>query len=117
MSRLHSAKNRRRSSPTKQRRPQQLIPAEPELRQSGLPLLGSMSWGTHFCLFYETKDDLIDAVVPYLKAGLESGEYCLWVAAEPLTTGQASTALRRAVPSLDGLLADRSLEIVPSREW
>ena len=76
-----------------------------------------MSWGTHFCLFYETKDDLIDAAVPYMKAGLESKEYCLWVVAEPLTTGQASTALRRAVPSLDGLLANRSLEIVPSREW
>jgi DNA-binding CsgD family transcriptional regulator len=117
VNRSHPAKNRRRSSPAKQRRPQQLITAEPELRQSGLPLLGSMSWGTHFCLFYETKDDLIDAAVPFLKAGLESKEYCLCVVPEPLTTGQASIALRRTVPSLDGFLADRSLEIVPSREW
>jgi DNA-binding CsgD family transcriptional regulator len=76
-----------------------------------------MSWGTHFCVFYESKDDLISAVVPYLKAGLESNEYCLWVVAEPLTPAQATSALRGAVPSLDGFLADHSLEIVSSREW
>jgi DNA-binding CsgD family transcriptional regulator len=89
---------------------------ERELRRSGLPLLGSMSWGTHFCLFYETKDDLIDAVVPYVKAGLESREYCLWVVADPMTT-RARAALGRAIPSLERFLADRSLEIVPAREW
>jgi C4-dicarboxylate-specific signal transduction histidine kinase len=76
-----------------------------------------MPWGTHFCLFYETKDDLIETVVPYLKIGLESKEYCLWVVGKPLTAGQAVTALRHAVPTLDGFLADRSLEIIPSREW
>ena len=25
------------------------------------------TWGTHIALFYETKDDLLDTIVPYCK--------------------------------------------------
>ncbi len=28
-------------------------------------------WGIHFCQFYQTKEDLMDILVPYFKAGLE----------------------------------------------
>ena len=35
-------------------------------------LLGDMPWGTHFCIFHETKEDMIDTFVPYFKAGLEN---------------------------------------------
>ena len=31
----------------------------PKLRQSGLSVLGDLSWGTHLCVFYETTDDLL----------------------------------------------------------
>lgn len=37
-------------------------------RKSGIDLLGDMPWGTHFCLFYETKEDLLATLVPYFKA-------------------------------------------------
>jgi hypothetical protein len=33
-----------------------------------------VSWGAHFCLFYETKEDLLDALISYCKSGLESEE-------------------------------------------
>jgi two-component system, sensor histidine kinase PdtaS len=56
-----------------------------ETRKSGIEGVGDMSWGTHVCLFYETKEDLLDALVPYCKTGLDSQEFCLWVVAEPLT--------------------------------
>jgi hypothetical protein len=46
-------------------------------------------WGAHFCLFYETKEDLLEALISYCKSGLESDEYCLWIVAEPLTVEQA----------------------------
>ena len=41
------------------------------LRPSGIEGLGDMSWGTHFCLFYETKEDLLDVFIPFFRAGLE----------------------------------------------
>jgi C4-dicarboxylate-specific signal transduction histidine kinase len=76
-----------------------------------------MPWGTHFCLFYETRADLLETVVPYCKAGLENQEFCLWVVAEPLTGEEARHALKRAVPDLDQYLADHSIEIVGARNW
>ncbi len=47
-------------------------------------VLGDMPWGSHVCLFYETKDDLLDTAIPFFKAGLESNEFCLWAPSQPL---------------------------------
>src|SRR3954467_10100001 len=89
-----------------------------ELRKTGLDVLGDLPWGTHFCSFYETKQDLLDTVVPYLKSGLESREFCLWIISETeITMNEARNALQGALPSLDTYLADNSLEIVPYEKW
>ena len=76
-----------------------------------------MSWGTHFCHFYDTKGDLLETVVPYFRAGLEDNEYCVWVTSEPLTEDECWAALRRAVPSFEQYVSRRSIEILPGREW
>jgi len=76
-----------------------------------------MPWGTHFCLFYETTADLLEITVSYCKAGLESGEFCLWVVAEPLTVEDATQAMHRAVPNSDRYFSDHSIEIVAARDW
>jgi C4-dicarboxylate-specific signal transduction histidine kinase len=89
-----------------------------EMRKSGIDVVGDMvAWGTHFCLFYETKEDLVDTLISYCKAGLENGEYCLWIVAEPLKVEEATDALKDAVPDLDRYLADSSLEIASARDW
>jgi PAS domain S-box-containing protein len=88
-----------------------------EMRKSGVEVVGDMPWGSHFCLFYETRADLLETAVCYCKAGLENQEFCLWVVAEPLTVGDARQALKRAVPDLDQYLADHSIEIVAARNW
>jgi MEDS: MEthanogen/methylotroph, DcmR Sensory domain len=88
-----------------------------EFRKTGIGVVGDVPWGTHFCHFYETKGDLLDMLVPYFKAGLESREFCLWVLSEPLTEEEARHALRQAVPDLDRYLADGSIEILLGREW
>jgi hypothetical protein len=43
-----------------------------KLRSSGIEGVGDMSWGTHFCMFYPTRDDLLDILIPYFKVGLEN---------------------------------------------
>ena len=88
-----------------------------ETRKTGIDVVGDIPWGTHFCLFYETKEDLLDTVVPYCKTGLESVEFCLWVVADPLTIEEATYALKDAVPNLDRYLMDSSIEIVSARDW
>ena len=41
-----------------------------ETRKTGIEVVGEMPWGSHFCLFYETKQDLLETLVSYCKAGL-----------------------------------------------
>ncbi len=54
------------------------------MRHTGIEVIGDVPWGTHFCQFYETSQDLIETLVPYFKEGLAANEFCMWVTSEPL---------------------------------
>ena len=88
-----------------------------EGRKSGIPVLGEMPWGSHYCIFYETERDLLDAAVPYFKSGLEAGEYCRWIISDPLTGEEARDALRREVRDLDRRIENREIDIVFDADW
>src|SRR6266446_3076342 len=77
-----------------------------KLRDTGLKAVGEVPWGSHFCIFYETKKDLLEIVVPFFKAGLQANEFCLWVVArsELLTMNEAKAVLREAIPNFERLL-------------
>ncbi len=86
-------------------------------RRTGIEIIGDVAWGTHFCLFYQTKEDLLDILIPYFKAGLEQNEFCMWVTSEPLGAEDAKTALKRVVPDLDEYLDRGHIEILDYTEW
>jgi PAS domain S-box-containing protein len=88
-----------------------------KIRKTGIDIIGDAPWGTHFCQFYQTKEDLIDILVPYFKAGLENNEFCMWVTSEPLGKEEAIKAMRKAVPNFDQHLKRGQIEIVPHTEW
>ncbi|HZR17393.1 MAG TPA: MEDS domain-containing protein [Verrucomicrobiae bacterium] len=88
-----------------------------QLRKTGISVVGDMPWGTHFCHFYETEDDLLQIVIPYFKAGLENNEFCVWIVFDSRSGEKAKEALREAVPNLDQCLAEGDIEIVPHTEW
>jgi len=84
---------------------------EEKLRKSGIDIIGDVPWGTHFCHFYHTKEDLADILVPYFKAGLENNEFCIWVMSQPLEVEEAIEALKKAVPDADVYLEKGQIEI------
>jgi hypothetical protein len=88
-----------------------------KLRKTGIDIIGDMPWGTHFCHFYETEDDLLDILIPYFKTGLESNEFCVWVVFPPCIEERAREALRRSIPDVDGRIAAGDMEIVPHTGW
>ena len=88
-----------------------------ELRKSGIDLIGDVPWGTHFCQFYQTKEDLIDILVPYFKEGLENNEFCMWVTSEPLSADEAENAMRNALPEVDRYFKNGQIEIIPYSDW
>jgi PAS domain S-box-containing protein len=90
-----------------------------DLRKTGISVVGDLPWGAHFCFFYETKQDLLDVLIPYFKTGLENKEFCLWVISnsELLTVEEAMRALRNALPDLDRYVEERSIEVFGHEDW
>jgi signal transduction histidine kinase len=107
MSTLDSSSLHARSAPA----------VEQVLRPSGIDVIGSVPWGTHFCQFYETRDDLVDVLVPYFRAGLEAGEFCMWITSEPLAADAARWQLAQAMPDFEQHLARGAVEILPHDRW
>lgn len=87
------------------------------LRKFGLELVGDVPWGTHLCQFYESKEDLIDILVPYFTKGLRNNEFCMWVTSQPLEVGEAKKELRKVVPNLDEYLMKKQIEILSYKDW
>ena len=88
-----------------------------KLRESGIDIIGDVSWGTHICQFFDTKEDLTNILVPYFKAGLENNEFCLWITSQPPGVEEAKEALRKAVLDLDVYMEKGQIEIIPYTDW
>jgi signal transduction histidine kinase len=91
-------------------------PSVKPLRRTGLDVLGDRPWGSHFCMFFDTKADLLEILVPYFKAGLANNEFCFWVLADPLTEDDARDALKRAIPPENRYLIDRQMEFMQDKD-
>ena len=89
---------------------------EPSLRNSGITLLGRVPWGTHICLFYEAKQDLLDSALAFFSPAASANEYCAWFVWEPLTEQEARDALDAAqIPQRLGERA--AFEILRADNW
>jgi hypothetical protein len=80
-----------------------------------LDALLEFDWGTHLCHFYRSEEDLLEFLVSYFKQGLENDEYCVGMAAPPLTAQAARAALAQAVPRFEDY--ERAIEFVDYDEW
>lgn len=87
------------------------------LRQSGISIIGEIPYGTHFCQFYQTNEDLMDLLIPYLKAGLEGNELCIWILSGPLSVEEAKEALEKTIPCFDVYLRREQIKIISSTNW
>lgn len=82
-------------------------------RISGIDTIGNVPWGIHLSQFYRTKEDLMDVLVSYFKAGLKGNEYCVWEISEPIDEEEAKEALKVSIPDIDAYLENGQVEIVP----
>ncbi len=87
------------------------------MRKMAIDAVGDAPWGTHFCQFYQTKEDLTNLLVPFLKAGLENNEFCMWITSEPLIVEEAKNALNTEVKNLDDYIKKGQMEILDSSRW
>ncbi|MBI5498608.1 MAG: response regulator [Deltaproteobacteria bacterium] len=81
-------------------------------RPSGIPAAAALPWGSHFCVFFASPQELLDVLVPFVRAGLGANELCCWEVRAPLTVEQAREALAAAVPDFAARVARGQLELV-----
>jgi signal transduction histidine kinase len=87
------------------------------LRPTGIDIIGETSWGTHYCNFFETKQDMLDILVPFFRAGLEHNEYCVYITSSPVTIPDAENSLREGIPLFDEYISEGRMEIIAHTEW
>jgi len=88
-----------------------------DLTPTGIPAVGPVSWGSHFCQLYDGPEDMADTLVPFFKAGLERNEVCHWVTSEHFGVDAARSALRAAYPGLDQAERSGQITIMSRGEW
>lgn len=88
-----------------------------DIRNSGIDIIGGVPWGTHFCQFYQTKEDLMDILIPYLKAGLENNELCVWIIPQLTEAEKIKETLKAAASDIDIYLKKGQIEIIPHSVW
>src|SRR5258708_6019113 len=88
-----------------------------QLRETGIPVLGRLPWSAHLSLFYETRADLLDALIPYFKAGLRRKELCVWLWSDQTRRRALEAGLRNSLAAYDRHLPGRNVEFVDGRAW
>ena len=87
---------------------------EEVFRNAGSNIHENISQGVHACLFYHTKEDLDEIIVPYLKTGLENREFCIWILPEDISIKKAKQSLKKSIPELNTYLEKAQIEILSS---
>lgn len=88
-----------------------------DMRKSGIPLIGDLPWGSHFCQFYQTEKDLLEILVPYFKAGIEGNELCIWITSGLFSVEEASNVLKKALPDFKDYIDKGQMEMIPEGRW
>jgi signal transduction histidine kinase len=91
----------------------QIVMQPIDLRKTGISSVGEVPWGTHFCHFYQTKQDLFDILIPYFISGLKNHEFCMWVVYDPLDETDARRELISAFPAAAQHLSKGDIQIEP----
>ncbi len=83
------------------------------LRETGFVCFPEAPWGTHLCLFYESKDDLLEALPLYFAAGLRREEKCIWFLCDLVEEKEARAAMEKTIPETGLYLEQGLLLLLP----
>ncbi len=73
--------------------------------------------GVHSCLFYETKKDLCEILIPFFEEGFRKHEFCIWIIAEPLSIADIRQYLRNKAELWEQYIAQEQLQVLNALEW
>jgi len=87
------------------------------MRKLGIAGVDEVPWGTHACHSYASKNELLAALIPFLKAGLEHNEACVLVTIPSLSSYEVVSSLQKGIPDFESYLDKEQLDILRYDEW
>ncbi|MBN1688759.1 MAG: MEDS domain-containing protein [Candidatus Omnitrophica bacterium] len=73
--------------------------------------------GRHLYQFYKGIEDYVKVVVPFLRAGLEKGEACLWLVSSQIDLDEVMAYMEEEIPRLLFYVSSGQLTIRSAEEW
>lgn len=74
-------------------------------------------FGAHYCLFYRSKNGLVDFLTQYFKQGIDNGEYCMWVTPDIETENMAQKKLSSLAADTGSPIYREKLKFVGTDDW
>jgi hypothetical protein len=81
------------------------------ITDSGIPGMGKIPWGSHFCQLYSDRHDFIDSLTLYFAAGIRNHEQCVWITTDSYDAMSGAAELGRVIPRLDEMIKDGQVQI------
>ncbi len=91
--------------------------SEKSMGDFGVDVLKECFEARRACFLAQDAQGILSFAIPYMKAGLASGEYCLCLVSGPLSARQALRALKTNGTFFDSYLAKKQLEIFDYTAW
>lgn len=85
-------------------------------RESGIPSIDLVKWGTHIAQIYKDKEDLFDVIIPYVISGLEQDERCIWIISN-MKESDVNSRLSRQIKGLSHYVDSGQLCIIDHESW
>jgi len=76
-----------------------------------------LTWGSHFCYFYENKVNLLKVLTSFFKDGLENNEYCIWVISDFLTEQEIKDYFSKNYTNFDEYFIEEQLKFYNYKDW
>ncbi|MBN1691272.1 MAG: MEDS domain-containing protein [Dehalococcoidia bacterium] len=86
-------------------------------RTNAVDLVKGARAGSHYCLFYQSPDDLTGLLSEYFKSGIEKGDFCIWITSDGGVEEKARAALQNTLPSSLAQQAGTQIEFIPYSDW
>ncbi|MFA5810124.1 MAG: MEDS domain-containing protein [Thermoleophilia bacterium] len=88
----------------------------PENNQNALKAaIGKLGVHDHLCLIYESREEQLAAVIPFMRIGLERGERCVYIA-DDNTVATVVEAMRAEGIDVDGAINSGALSVTTKHE-
>jgi signal transduction histidine kinase len=87
------------------------------LRDSGIDIIGEISWGTHISHLYSSREDFAKVLAPFIKSGLYNNEFCIWIYSQNINYEEAKAILQTSVKNIDTYFEKNQIRLLPYTQW